>query len=223
MNMKPNRLWILCVLLTPVAAFSQKDGPTPAEECRFITAADLADSKAPAFADYSTRERGTISTAKLDLTSNPIARMYRTVLRQEMTEGPNFAGHYRVAFWGCGTSCAMFAVVNLKTGRVITAKEFKSVLGTLLYADDFLPGTDTDGWGFRYKKDSNLLVVIGDPDEDESRSGAYYFVLQNDRLRLIHTTRVRKSCENVKPRKNSPVLHVNPGRLVSARYRVLQF
>jgi hypothetical protein len=95
----------------------------------------------------------------------------------------------------------MFAVINLNTGRVITSKEFKSVLGTYLYANDFLPGTESDGWGFRYKKDSNLLVVIGDPDEDESRSGAYYFVLQNDRLRLIHTTIVRKNCETHKSRE----------------------
>lgn len=192
---------MLCILLTPAFAFGQKDGPTPAEECRFITAADLADSKAPAFADYPTPARETVSTAKLDLTSNPIARMYRTVLRREMAEGANYAGHYRVAIWGCGASCAMFAVVNLKTGKVITARELATVLGTHLAADDFLPGTASDGWGFRYKKDSNLLVVIDDPDEDESKSGAYYFVLQNDRLRLIHTTHVRKNCENVKPQK----------------------
>jgi hypothetical protein len=199
--MKLNRFCILCALLTPAATFSQKDGPTPTEECRLITAADLADSKAPVFADYPTTARGTISATKLDLMSNPTARTYRTVLRLEMAEGPNFDGHYRVAFWGCGSSCAMFAVINLNTGRVITSKEFKSVLGTYLYANDFLPGTESDGWGFRYKKDSNLLVVIGDPDEDESRSGAYYFVLQNDRLRLIHTTIVRKNCETHKSRE----------------------
>ena len=104
-----------------------------------------------------------------------------------------------MAIWGCGTSCAMFAVVNLKTGRVITARELATVLGTHLAADDFLPGTGSDGWGFRFKKDSKLLVVIGDPDEHESRSGAYYFVLQSDRLRLVHITHVHKNCENAKP------------------------
>jgi len=95
----------------------------------------------------------------------------------------------------------MFAVVNLKTGRVITTKELTSVLGTHLAADDFLPGTGSEGWGFRFKNDSNLLVVIGDPDEDESREGAYYFVLQKEKLRLVHTTHVHKNCENVKPQE----------------------
>ncbi len=182
-----------------MAAFSQKDGPTLSEECRLITAADLADSKAPAFADYPTSPGGTISAVKLDLTSNPVAKTYRTVLRREMAEGPNYAGHYRVAIWGCGASCAMFAVVNLKTGKVITARELATVLGTHLAADDFLPGTGSDAWGFRFTKDSNLLVIIGDPNEDELRSGAYYFVVQSDRLRLVHNTLVRKNCENVTP------------------------
>lgn len=199
MKLKLNSFGILCVLLTPTVSFRQKNGPTPAEECRLITAADLVDAKAPAFTNYRTTVRQAISTAKLDLTSNPIARTYRTVLRLEMAEGPNFAGHFRVAFWGCGASCAMFAVVDLKTGKVITAKEFTSVLGTHLAADDFLPGTGSNGWGFRYERDSNLLVVLGDPDEDESRSGAYYFVLQGERLRLVHTTPVHKNCEKLKP------------------------
>ena len=185
--------------MTPMAAFGQTDGQTPAEKCRLITTSDLSDFKAPAFSEYPTTTLEVVSTPKLDMKSNPIAKTYRTVLRQEIAEGPNYAGHYRVAFWGCGSSCAMFAVVDLKTGKVITAREFTSVSGVHLAADDFLQGTASDGWGFRYKKDSSLLVVLGDPDEDESKSGAYYFLLQGERLRLIHTTPVKKNCKNVKP------------------------
>lgn len=92
----------------------------------------------------------------------------------------------------------MFAVVNLNTGRVITPNVFATVLGTHLAADDFLSGTASSGWGFRFKNDSNLLVALGAPDEDESRSGAYYFLLERERLRLVHTTRVNKNCENPK-------------------------
>jgi hypothetical protein len=195
--LKLNYIAIFCVLLTPTVALSQKDEPTPAEKCHFITALDLADAKAPAFGDYPTTQE-VVSNPKLDLTSNPIARTYRTVLRQEIAKGPNYAGYYRVAFWGCGASCAMFAVINLKTGRVTTAKEFTTMLGTYLAADEFLSGTKSDGWAFRYENDSSLLVVVGVPDEDESRAGAYYFVLQGERLHLIHTTRAIKNCENAK-------------------------
>jgi len=161
-----------------------------------VKTADLADSKAPTFANYSARTSQDGPRAKLDLASNPIAKTYRTVLRLAMAEGPNFAGRYKVGIWGCGTSCAMFAVINLDTGRVITTKEFASVLGTYLMTDDFMPGTKSDSWGFRFKRNSNLLVVIGDPDEDESRTGAYYFVLRDERLTLIHTTHVTKNCDS---------------------------
>jgi hypothetical protein len=199
MRLKLNYLGILFVLLTPLAIFGQKGGATPSEECPFITASDLSDVKAPAFGKYPTTAQEVVSTPRLDLTSNPVARTYQTVLRREMAEGPNYAGHYRLAFWGCGSSCSMFAVVNLRSGKVITASEFKTVVGTHLAADDFLPGTRSDGWGFRYKNESSLLVVVGAPDEDESRAGAYYFLLQGGMLHLIHTTRVNKRCEEVKP------------------------
>jgi hypothetical protein len=41
-------------------------------------------------------------------------------------------------------------------------------------------------------------VILGDLDEDESREGAFYFVLNDERLRLIHSTLVKKNCENVR-------------------------
>lgn len=198
-SLKLNRIPILCILLISTAAFGQKDNLTPAEECRFVTAADLSDPKAPSFKNYPADTKEVVPSSKLNLTSNPFARKYRTVLRQEMAKGPNYAGYYRVAFWGCGTSCAMFAVVDLKNGTVITTREFSAVSGVYLAADDFLRGTRSDSWGFRYENDSSLLVVLGAPDEDESRAGAYYFVLQGERLQLIHTTRVSKNCEKLKP------------------------
>jgi hypothetical protein len=186
---------ILCLLISPVVSFGQKSEPTPPEDCDFISTADLSDAKAPKFTDFPTTSVKVASTAGLDLNSNPIARTYQTVLRQEMAEGPNFAGHYKVALWGCGMACAMFAVVDLNTGKVITPKEVTRVLGTHLAADDFLPDTASNGWGFRFKKDSALMVVVGTPDENKSRSGAYYFVLRDETLRLIHTTRITKNCE----------------------------
>jgi hypothetical protein len=190
---------ILCVMVIPTFAFGQKNKPSPAEKCHFVTDADLSDAKAPAFGEYPTAAEKVAPARKLNLKSNPIATTYRTVLRREMAEGPNYAGHYRLAFWGCGASCAMFAVINLRTGSVITAKEFGYVLGTDLAADDFLPGTLSDGWGFRFKRNSSLLVVLGAPDEDESKTGAYYFVLRGEGLRLIHTTIPEKKCENARP------------------------
>ena len=184
---------VLCVFLAGITV-AQRREQEDWFHCRMVTSADLADAKAPTFKAYpaAIRPIGTIAT--LNLKSNPIAPRYRTRLREEIVEGPNYAGHYRVAIWGCGTSCAMFAVVNLKTGRVITASGATTVTGVYLGADDFLPNTKSDGWGFRFRRDSKLLVLVGELEEDEAREGAFYYVLKNERLIPIHSTVVKKTC-----------------------------
>ncbi len=48
-----------------------------------------------------------------------LARRYRTQLRLAIESGVNFAGHYVVATWGCGTGCAQFAIIDALTGSVI--------------------------------------------------------------------------------------------------------
>ena len=43
---------------------------------------------------------------------------YRTVLREGAKEGPNFAGHFTIVQWGCGTNCTQAAVVDANTGKI---------------------------------------------------------------------------------------------------------
>ena len=181
----------------------QEDLPSEFDKCRIVTSADIADKQAPTFAAYHVPVQQLVQSPKLDLKSSPTARRYRTLLRQEVSEGPNFAGHYRIAIWGCGTSCAMFAVINLKTGRVITPEGFYAtstvyfgVEGQKVFPDS---QSADDVMGFR--KDSRLLVILGDLDEDESREGAFYFVLEDERLRLIHSTLVTKDCEKLRGKR----------------------
>lgn len=176
----------------------RQDGPTDYEKCRMVLASDLHDDNAPKFSDHPAAIREIISNPKLDLKSNPIARRHRTVLRLAAHEGPNFAGHYKVAVWGCGTSCAQFAVVNLKTGRVITPNGFGSNSYVFFGDDDFLPQAESQDGDLRFRKDSKMLVVLGDLDEDETREGAFYFVIEAERLRLIHSTLVKKDCEKLR-------------------------
>lgn len=119
-----------------------------------------------------------------DWSQDSIARMYRTVIRSEMSRGANFAGHYRVAIWGCGTSCAQFAAVNLNTGRVITVQGIHSVSGidvngVFAEADDFLTGTDSECGFFRFKRNSRLLVLVGAINENPLQKGA---LQENDRV-----------------------------------------
>jgi len=164
------------------------------QDCSVIQSKDLIDSSAPKFEDYAVPAPKRDVHPQLDVASNPIAKTYRTVLRNEIRKGPNFAGYYRVAAWGCGSSCAMFAVVNLLSGRVITFAGIDTVSGGNFLADDFLPDAPGEGWGFRFRKNSNLLVLVGALNEDESKQGAFYLALKHDRLILIHQTLVKKTC-----------------------------
>jgi uncharacterized membrane protein len=55
--------------------------------------------------------------AELDI-SVPKNKEFRTRLRAALREPANFAGHYVLTFWGCGTRCLTGAAVDLRTGKV---------------------------------------------------------------------------------------------------------
>jgi hypothetical protein len=189
-----------CWCLVPELRAQQDDSPSAYDKCRIVTTEDLSDNRAPMFAAYRVMSPEIVENPKLDVNSNAIAKRYRTVLRLEIARGPNFAGHYRVAVWGCGMSCTMFAVVNLNTGRVITPEQFSHTIGLWFGVDNqnLFPESPADYNLLAFTKDSRLLVVLGDLDEDESREGAFYFVLDHERLRLIHSTPVKKNCDGMR-------------------------
>lgn len=58
-------------------------------------------------------------TATVNFDSLPEAKLYQTNIADQVATGPNFAGHYTVATWGCGTECQGFAIVDNKTGDII--------------------------------------------------------------------------------------------------------
>jgi hypothetical protein len=110
-----------------------------------------------------------------DLSSHKKAKMYHTVIRKGSKSGVNFAGHYNVVIWGCGTSCQAFAIIDVITGKV--------------YFSDELPFISWGGWweseyGLKFRADSNLLIVYGRCEEKDPK-GIFYFVWAENKLRLI--------------------------------------
>ncbi len=100
---------------------------------------------APRFSDYPVAEifKGPLAaidfkSAPKDSVLNPV--QFKTRLTEGIKEGPNFAGHYTVISWGCGTSCQINAIVDGQTGKIITMN-----LETQLGVD--------------FRKNSNLLVA----------------------------------------------------------------
>jgi len=133
--------------------------------------------KTPRFQDFAVTNIFKGKPAAVDLSSHPQASRYRTELRRQAAKGPNFAGHYKIAIWGYGSSCAAFAIVDSQTGRVYFPPE--------------LPFVTWTGWkgtnrGLEYRIDSALLVLHGSPEE-KPQIGTFYYVWKTNALRLVRT------------------------------------
>lgn len=133
------------------------------------------NTSVPKFEDFKIENIFIGKTHSVSLHNNPRARMFRTALRNGVKEGVNFAGHYTVVIWGCGTSCQSFAIVDQINGRVYFTKELLLVS----YADYW-----EKDYGLNYRPDSRLLVVNGRPDEDKDK-GRYYYEWKDNKLILI--------------------------------------
>lgn len=124
--------------------------------------------------------------APLNLRSHPLARMFRTRIREQLhEEGINFAGHYTIAVMGCGTGCSTTAIVDARNGRAY----FPRVLnGWSVEPGAYQFAEDEDVRTFR--TDSRLLKIIGSPpvsaDEKWGPSGIYYYEWKNNQLRQVH-------------------------------------
>jgi hypothetical protein len=133
-----------------------------------------AQGKAPRFEDYRVVEKFGGQRARVNLRSHPQARMFRTMLRDIARKGPNYAGHYGVGYWGCGTDCLRVGIVNLRNGRAYVSPFYASV-------------------GIAYCRNSRLLIVApreqikelyrdGGPEYLHPR----YYLLKRNKLVLIY-------------------------------------
>lgn len=82
------------------------------------TALAAPASAEPAFSDYPAAAALRTSPAHPDYTAD--AATYRTRIRQAVNAGPNAAGHYAIIPIGCGGSCTVIEMVDLRDGRMLT-------------------------------------------------------------------------------------------------------
>ena len=143
-------------------------------------AAQKGPEKLPDFADYPVREIYQCKPARSQIVT-PYQKRFRTVIRESVHEGVNFAGHYAVAIWGCGTSCAQFAVTDVISGRVYDPP-LGSVALHLGPDDDHQPQKYPDI--VNAKPDSALMVIEGCPDEGE-KCGRFYYHFDQGRFTLL--------------------------------------
>lgn len=145
----------------------------------------------PSFEDYpAVVWRGKV--APLNLRSHPLARKFRTVIREQRKEaGVNFAGHYTIASAGCGTGCSITGVIDARTGQAYFPNEFNGWTG--IVGDYEIPEGE-EPW--TYQSGSRLLKAIGRPhigkpgEERYGPSGIYFYEWKNNRLRQVKFTPV---------------------------------
>jgi len=140
-------------------------------------------SESPRFVDYPVKEvyRGRVAPVILD---SKRARMFRTRLKEDSRAGTNFAGHYTVVFWGCGTGCAQMAVVDARTGRVYWPP--------LDYIDIPVAPEDAAAPHPNFRPDSKLLVLTRSRYDGRGTYTAYYYLFDKNRFRLLRQAEERQ-------------------------------
>ena len=108
----------------------------------------------------------TIQAAPINWKSNPSAKRFKTVITQGVTQGVNFAGHYRIVEWGCGSPCQSWVIVDLITGTIYD-------------------GISTAN-GMVFERNSYLIVLDPHDDTDfRSPNKTTLYLWKNNKLRLL--------------------------------------
>ena len=154
----------------------------PIAVAMFIVSVQAQGNATPKFTAYhATVEKPRVRA--IDFRENPDARTFRTRLSEALRRGVNFAGHYVLAGWGCGTGCISGAIIDARTGDVFWPEQLYAVgvwYGKDEYADEPVA----------YRKNSRLLIITGIPGQKDDNtpdkpSGVYYYEWKNNRLREI--------------------------------------
>jgi hypothetical protein len=143
----------------------------------------------PRFEDYPAPiYKGKLAPVSL---STRRAKVFRTVLREAAREGVNFAGHYALVSFGCGTACTISAIVDVRNGRVFFPRALDGWNNHI--GENW--GVSRDEEIFQSRTKSRLLRAAGYPDATGEREnkpgtgGIYYYEWSNDRLRLVRFIR----------------------------------
>jgi len=141
----------------------------------FPCAALGGDEATPQFRNYPSETPRLRKGASLRLTDS-FARAYRTRLLGAAKLPPNFAGAYRLTQWGCGTTCLMGAVINLKSGRVFPLPF--TICCSPVNGENFHP--------IAFRPDSRLIVFTGLRNE-KGADGAHYYTFDGHRFKFLKT------------------------------------
>lgn len=188
-------LGILILFLFVLALFIWNNSQTQIQKPRASPSPISETGQLPSFENYPVKEIFQRITASVDFTNMPDvtaaspghAGDFKTKLIAGAKEGPNFAGHYTVVEWGCGTECQNHMIVDAITGKVYSLAEPSSEpLGNLI-----------TGRGVSFRLNSRLLIANPPcgpypPFLTSCRGGGAnnpvrFYLMEEDGLRLVYT------------------------------------
>lgn len=104
-------------------------------------------------------------------------RTFRTVILDAAQKGPNFAGRYAVAQWGCGSGCLSMALVDETTGKVFSAP-FETLTMPLVNGED---AHEFQGLVFQLKS----RLFIADGCQEDKTCATYYYEWKNNKFETL--------------------------------------
>jgi hypothetical protein len=144
-----------------------------------IVRADMP-ADAPRFKDYAVPVY-TGKAARPAVRADKRSWLFRSELREAAVEGVNFAGHYRLTSWGCGTACFQWAIIDVKSRQVFHPANLASTEHQYVEESLYEGGIQA----VHLRPDSRLLVVIGGINEDPMQRGISWFVWDGKHLKRI--------------------------------------
>ena len=135
------------------------------------------------------------------------------MIREGAAKGPNFAGHFTIADWGCGAGCVSIAVIDAKDGKVYSGP-FQVLSWAMFKYEGRYSSNTPEFVPLDFHPDSRLLIARGCPGGSQLR--VTYFCTSGRRLEFKLIRKVEKR----HPFRSSP--YANPALRASTRDRLDQ-
>ncbi len=105
---------------------------------------------------------------------------FRTAITEAAAKGANFAGHYTIAQWDCGSDCLSLVIIDETTGKLFSPP-FKVLTTPQVQGTEDDPAHEFKGAVFQLK--SRLLILDGCPED--KKCATYYYEWKDDQLKQL--------------------------------------
>ena len=157
MNLLPAAMILLLVSMCPAVQDCKRDGGN----------ADQWDFRHyPSAADFKGKPRRPLLRTAAE-------RKFEYMIRTQARMGPNFAGHFTLAHWGCGSPCMSFVIVDARSGNIYEPGI------TVGCADE--NGVEAS---IQFHLKSRLVMITG--YSEEQGCGTEYYEWNGKKLKLFH-------------------------------------